>query len=157
MRIGVIADSHVPSKLLRLPLKVERLFHGVEEIWHAGDIEDPAVLEELSHWAPVRAIAGNMDGVRPGLPRKRSWVCEGIQVGMKHGDGLARHLIREQLHKVFPQAGLIVYGHTHEAFWGEEHGVHFLNPGSAAGSEGSGSIALLELTAKLVRGEICRW
>ena len=53
LRIGLISDTH---GLLRN--EVYAAFEGVDEILHAGDIGDPAILTELEVIAPVRAALG---------------------------------------------------------------------------------------------------
>src|SRR5262245_3951319 len=55
-RVGVISDTH---GLLR-PEALREL-EGSDLIIHAGDVGDPAILEELAKIAPVRAVRGNVD------------------------------------------------------------------------------------------------
>jgi len=55
-RIGLIADTH---DLLRPEARVA--LAGVAHIIHAGDICNPAVLEQLARIAPVTAVRGNND------------------------------------------------------------------------------------------------
>ena len=52
LRVGVIADTH---GLLRPD--VHRVFEGVTEILHAGDVCGNEILDELALIAPVRAVA----------------------------------------------------------------------------------------------------
>jgi putative phosphoesterase len=54
--IGLLSDTHVPH---RMPALFERL-HGVDLILHAGDLDAPAVLDELGRVAPVQAVRGNL-------------------------------------------------------------------------------------------------
>src|SRR2546426_7380542 len=56
VRIGVIADTH---GLLR-PEAIVAL-RGSDFIIHAGDIDEPVILENLSALAPVTAVRGNVD------------------------------------------------------------------------------------------------
>src|SRR5262249_46875467 len=56
VRIGLISDTH---GLLR-PEAVAAL-QGSDYIVHAGDIGDPAILDELARIAPVSAVRGNND------------------------------------------------------------------------------------------------
>jgi hypothetical protein len=55
-KIGVISDTH---GLLR-PEAV-RALRDCERIVHAGDVGDPAILDELERLAPVAAVRGNVD------------------------------------------------------------------------------------------------
>src|SRR3989442_14786212 len=56
VRIGVIADTH---GLLR-PEAIAAL-RGSDFIIHAGDIDEPVILENLSALAPVTAVRGKFD------------------------------------------------------------------------------------------------
>ena len=42
--------------------KVFEFFKECDEIWHAGDIGNINVLDELSRFKPIRAVYGNIDG-----------------------------------------------------------------------------------------------
>src|SRR5690348_10093482 len=54
--VGLISDTH---GLLR-PEALKAL-RGAELIVHAGDVGDPAILDELRAMAPVFAVRGNID------------------------------------------------------------------------------------------------
>lgn len=56
MLIGVISDTH---GLLR-PEALAAL-RGADHILHAGDVGDPAILDDLRAIAPLTAIRGNID------------------------------------------------------------------------------------------------
>ena len=55
-RIGLLSDthSHLDSSILK-HLK------SCDEIWHAGDIGDVSVLDQLKSLRPTRAVYGNID------------------------------------------------------------------------------------------------
>ena len=63
MRIGIISDTHIPSRARQLPAFVAQAFAGVDRILHAGDINDYSVLRELNAIAPTESVAGNTDPV----------------------------------------------------------------------------------------------
>lgn len=158
MKIGVISDTHIPVRSLVIPPRVYEIFAGVEQILHAGDIEDERVLDELAAVAPVLAVAGNMDANLRHLPYRRELCLAECRVGLIHGSGLPRERIREKLRREFKQAQIVVYGHTHQPFWGQENGIWFMNPGSPTDTFFSPylSVGLLELEADAIRGEIIR-
>ncbi len=54
--IGLIADTHGV-----LDRQVLELFAGVDHIVHAGDLDEPGVLDRLAKIAPVTAVRGNCD------------------------------------------------------------------------------------------------
>ena len=60
-RIGVLSDTHMPKRGARLPDAVLRHFEDVELILHAGDLSTLAVLDQLSAYAPVEAVQGNVE------------------------------------------------------------------------------------------------
>lgn len=58
--VGVISDSHIPHRLKAMPHSVLRWLDGSDLILHAGDIEDPRVLDQLGVIAPTLAVRGNV-------------------------------------------------------------------------------------------------
>ena len=130
-RVGVISDTHIPQ-LKKLPEAIWEHFTGVELIIHAGDLSVLAVLTELEAIAPVVAVQGNIeeDEVRLKLPIKREVVVGHCRIGIVHilGDSATRvRLARQE----FPNARVVVFGHSHIP-WNEDRGGQLLfNPGSA--------------------------
>jgi len=120
--IGVISDT---NGLLRR--SATDALEGVGLILHAGDIDLPAVLDELTRIAPVHAVRGNMD-VNPGvrdLPAYTVVHVDGFAIGVTH-DRFALD--------VDPTAeGLaaLVHGHSHRPAIEEKNGIYYINPGSA--------------------------
>ncbi|MDI6654816.1 MAG: metallophosphoesterase family protein [Candidatus Hydrothermarchaeota archaeon] len=53
--VGVISDTHIPSRAGKLPKEVFEIFKGVERIIHAGDFVSAKVLGELEKIAPATA------------------------------------------------------------------------------------------------------
>ncbi|MDE3231417.1 MAG: metallophosphoesterase family protein, partial [Chloroflexota bacterium] len=60
-RIGVISDTHIPSRVWRIPDAALRHFEGVELIVHAGDHSTRSALDQLAAYAPVEAVQGNVE------------------------------------------------------------------------------------------------
>lgn len=122
MIIGVISDTH---GLLR-PQAIEAL-RGSEQIIHAGDVGNPAILDRLSAIAPVTAVCGNVDvgGWARKLPQTNVLEIEGITIYALH--------ILDQLDLNPEAAGFsaVIYGHTHEPHIETKNGVLYFNPGSA--------------------------
>jgi putative phosphoesterase len=146
--VGVIADTHVPQRLRRLPPGIAEAFEGVTLILHAGDINSPQVLDELNRIAPVRAVAGNADPPWWKLPRSLVVEVDGCRIGLTHGNGgWRRYLVnkvRETLlgynqrrylryaRQAFPGVDVIVTGHTHRSHLAYLGGALLFNPGSVA-------------------------
>jgi putative phosphoesterase len=128
MRLGVIADTH---GLLRP--EVFQAFTQVDHILHAGDVGPLQLIDELETLAPVTAVYGNTDGdeVRRRLPQVAMIELDGFDIVVTHGDQLAS-LTPEALNAAFPQAQIIVYGHTHRPLLTiVDVVVTVMNPGGA--------------------------
>ena len=83
IRIGLISDTHIPEARDSLWPQVYDAFADVDLIFHAGDIHELYVLDELEKLAPVYAARGNgEDGsggrpVQPEDPRvKYAWLLQ---------------------------------------------------------------------------------
>ena len=156
MKFGIVSDTHIPVRASSLPDELNTIFSGVDKIIHAGDLEDPRVLDDLAAIAPVTAVAGNMDHSVYGLPVKKSLTIGSIKIGIMHGAGGPKNNIRPFLLKQLPGHDIIIYGHTHEAFWGEEGGIWFMNPGSPTDHifTSRQSVGLLTIDNDTFNGEI---
>jgi putative phosphoesterase len=128
MRLGVIADTH---GLLRP--KVFEVFAGVDHILHGGDIGPAGLLDELETIAPVTAVYGNTDGwtLRERLPQVATIRLDGFEIVVTHGDQFGTPT-PNALQAAFPQAEIIVFGHTHRPLLTlVDVVVTVMNPGGA--------------------------
>lgn len=127
MKIGIISDTH---GLLRA--QVFDVFAGVEHILHAGDIGDGDILTELQAIAPVTAVWGNVDGseIRGRVPEVARLELGGVRVAMLHGMQLGSPT-PERAAAAHPDAGLVVFGHSHRPLVRQVGTVLAVNPGSA--------------------------
>jgi putative phosphoesterase len=128
----LLADTHIgpsrPSR--RLPDAVYRLLvDGVDVIVHAGDVTAPELLHELEAFAPVHAVLGNNDTALR-LPDRIEVDLGGVRVAAVHDSGPATGRA-ERLRTWFPDADVVVFGHSHLP-WDETDpgGQRHLNPGS---------------------------
>lgn len=105
---------------------------GVDLILHAGDVCLPETLDELAAFAPVHAVRGNNDGpdvVDWGAPEMLEVELDGVRVAMVHDSGPKTGRGR-RLQRLFPEADLVVFGHSHTP-WDQIHeGQRAFNPGS---------------------------
>jgi putative phosphoesterase len=132
MKVAVLSDTHAPRFWKSCPPAVARLLEHAEVILHAGDVCTPDVLDELSQWAPVHAVRGNNDGVDVatwGAPDTLTLELAGLPVAMVHDSGASagRHA---RLRRWFPDARLVVFGHSHIPLTSEQDGQRIFNPGS---------------------------
>ena len=154
MRLGVISDTH---GLLRP--EVFEAFAGVDHILHAGDVGKRDILNDLEALAPVTAVYGNTDGMelRGLLPQVAMLELDGFDVVVTHGDQLGSPT-PEALHSAFPEAQIIVYGHTHRPLLKiVDVVVTVMNPGGAGARRFKlpPSVGILELEAGIPpRGRI---
>ena len=132
MRIAVISDTHSPRFWKRCPPAVAAALEGVDLILHAGDVCLVETLEELASYAPVRAVRGNNDGediADWGAPEQLEIELDGVRVAMVHDSGAAKGR-GPRLRRWFPDADLVVFGHSHIP-WDEVYdGQRAFNPGS---------------------------
>jgi uncharacterized protein len=133
VRVVVVADTHLrrswPNR--QLPRAAVRELATADVILHAGDITQAEHLEALAVHAPVHAVLGNNDPELEGvLPETLELELAGVRVAMLHDSGPARGRER-RLHERFPDADVVVFGHSHIP-WNAEGvaGQLLFNPGS---------------------------
>jgi putative phosphoesterase len=146
MRLGVISDTH---GLLRP--EVFDAFAQVDHILHAGDIGSLELLAELEALGPVTAVYGNTDGfdLRNRVPRVARVELDGFDIVVTHGDQFGSPT-PEKLNAAFPEAQILVYGHTHRPLLTiVDVVVTVMNPGSAGPRRFTipPSVGILELEA----------
>jgi len=133
MLIGVISDTHIPNRAKSIPKEILNGFSKVDMIIHAGDICEEYVLDELELIAPVKAVAGNMDGwdLQKKVPRKQIVDIKGYKIGIIHGDG-DNGSTEQRVLDAFKddKVDCIVFGHTHQAFNSLDGDILLFNPGS---------------------------
>ncbi|MBH80199.1 MAG: YfcE family phosphodiesterase [Gammaproteobacteria bacterium] len=166
MRVGLIADTHMPGSIGSLWPQVHEAFRSVDCILHAGDLHVGEVIDELETLAPTFVCAGNGDyGVsHPKL--KEVWLgsLAGVQVGLVHKFPTPRRAdasrLQRQLDRVFAAGDpkVVIYGHTHRAEMHRVEGRLYVNPGSPTlpnnQSTRHGTIGLLEISESAVSVEL---
>jgi len=174
MKIGVIADTHVPKAMPALPGRVREALRGADIILHVGDICNLATLQELEELTITMAVSGNRDDERVRKYVEPSRVVEfaNRRIGMIHGhrgllpeladaaraklmgrpqdEGLYPYLLSQ-----FPDVDCILFGHTHRPYAKVHRGILLFNPGSPApGRSARPSVGLLNVSAKSISGRI---
>jgi putative phosphoesterase len=122
-----------------------------DAILHAGDVCVPSVLDELAAFAPVHVVAGNNDGpdvVAWGAPETLTLDLDGLRVGMIHDSGQKAGRTA-RLRRRFPDAGLVVFGHSHIPLDETGDGVRIFNPGSPTDRrrQPHGTLGVLDVAA----------
>ena len=145
-RIGILSDTHScwDDKYLIH-------FAGCDEIWHAGDIGSPLIIDRLAGYCPVRAVCGNIDGRElrlrfKDLLRFKVEECNVLMTHIGGYPGKYSPAIRNILRSEKPQ--LFIAGHSHilKVMYDKEIGCLHVNPG-AAGRQGWHAVrTLVKLT-----------
>ena len=119
MIIGLISDTH---GLLRE--EVLAYLKGCDLILHAGDVNEPEILEALRQMAPLKVVRGNNDKGEWAmqLPLYEDFTLEGLRFYLVHQ--------KKDLPKALTTYDVVITGHSHRYHDMIENGVHYLNPGS---------------------------
>lgn len=140
MRIGLIGDTQGRYRVEALLAAVRASFQDVDEIWHAGDWQEEAVLDGLRAMGrPLLVVRGNAPD-DPRYPERVKRRLGALEVGMVHrpprpGDKWAQG------------CDIVIHGHTHR--WRDEvvGTTRFINVSTptAAGFSGERTIAILSI------------
>src|SRR3712207_9450087 len=117
----VIADTHIPRRAKALPEDLGPYLERADLVLHAGDLMDPALLEELAAYAPVEAVRGNM--APEGLPETRGFEFGGGRVSMVHESGPEKGR-RGRLRATFREARVVLFGPSPLPLLGAPGGLH---------------------------------
>ena len=135
IRIGLLSDTHSHLD----PTLLDH-FADCDEVWHAGDVGDQGVLDELMTFRPLRAVYGNIDDttLRRRLSLNESFVCGGLSVFITHIGGYPGRYtsrVRGLLDELRPD--LYICGHSHilKVVPDPKRSLLHLNPG-ACGKHG---------------------
>lgn len=134
-RIALLSDTHsyIDDRILKH-------LSEVDEVWHAGDIGDISVTDEIAKIKPLKAVYGNIDNneVRQEFKEYLIFDCESVKVCIIHIGGRpgkynsrSVELIKENKPKLF------ICGHSHILTVKNDakYDLLFMNPG-AAGKHG---------------------
>lgn len=128
----MLADTHLRSDLAALPPEVWHQVETCDAVLHAGDVVTVDLLDALRARRPVHAVLGNNDlGLADALPDRLELDLAGVRVAMVHDSG-ARAGRERRMRRWFPEARVVVFGHSHEPV--DVPGVdgqRLFNPGSA--------------------------
>ncbi|MCS7121366.1 MAG: metallophosphoesterase [Archaeoglobaceae archaeon] len=143
MLILILGDTHIPSRAVWIPKKIESfiLSKKFDYVFCTGDLTDLKVLNFLKSLGNTLAVKGNMDHLS--LPEYAEIEVGDLKVGIIHGDQVYPRGDREQLKRIClnKRLDVLISGHTHSPdFYRSE--VTLLNPGSATGVWGGGGGSL---------------
>ena len=146
--VGLISDTHMPQRWLTLPTAVPQIFADVSMIFHAGDVGELWVLDELSQIAPVIAVHGNDDtaDAQRELPYQQIVTVNGQRLLVWHSHyqnrvdelharrsgNLREGCLRSIARAKSAGARLVHFGHWHLPLVFEQDGVVAVNAGAIA-------------------------
>ena len=118
MKLAILSDTH---GLLR-PQVVEHL-KTAGAILHGGDINKPAIVEQLQQHAPLYIVRGNNDKEwAEAIPHDLTVTLEGITFFLVHN--------KKEVPADLSGVDVVVFGHSHKYVQEEKGSVLWLNPGS---------------------------
>lgn len=135
MKIGLLSDTHS-----YLDPKVFEYFKACDEIWHAGDIGDASVVNELEKFKPLRAVFGNIDDkeMQARYPEDLWFTCEGLTIWMTHIGGAPPNYnprVKKALKEKTPDVFICGHSHILRVKKDPTFNLLYINPG-AAGNHG---------------------
>jgi putative phosphoesterase len=179
--VGVLSDTHLPYRMQHLPGEIFDIFRDVDLILHAGDVDRIEYLDDLAALAPFHAVRGNLhftdlsDGGRD-LPVELQLTIAERRVMVNHGgwfnlwsqagdwflervlrpnQDLINPRIADRLAQLYPEADLIVFGHSHRPYQVWRDRTLFFNPGAVCPTpRRSPSVGMLYLRPNAVDAEI---
>lgn len=129
-KILLISDTHghLDSKLIKY-------IEAADEVWHAGDIGDLNVCEQIKKLKPLKAVWGNIDGQSARLEYKEHLIFnyENVKVFITHIGGYPNKYnpaIKEML--ITEKPDLFICGHSHilKVMYDKSLNLLHMNPGS---------------------------
>ncbi|MGH2806286.1 MAG: metallophosphoesterase family protein [Actinomycetota bacterium] len=158
MKVAVLADTHTRGFSRSVPMGAWPYLETADHILHAGDVVDPALLDELKALAPVTVVMGNCDAfdIRDwGATDDIEIELGGIRIAMVHDAGLSNGRW-ERMRERYPDARVVVFGHSHLPMNEDRDGLLLFNPGSPTWKRKAPftSMGLLWIDKGEVEGEI---
>ena len=152
--VAIISDTHTVLD----PRVAEAISHADIAI-HAGDIGNASVLSAMQpRTGRVIAVTGNNDhaifwpenqsDVIESMPEIACFELPGGSVAIEHGHKYSSYSPDHQsLRDAYPDAKLVVYGHTHRQVIDDKFTPWVVNPGAAGATRTYGGPSYLLLTA----------
>lgn len=130
-KILLLSDTHsyIDDRILAYASQVD-------EVWHAGDIGQENVINQLEQKAFVRAVYGNIDDqlIRQSWPENQLFTLEGVTVLMTHIGGYPnKYTARVKKMLTDHRPDLYICGHSHilKVMYDKKLRLLHMNPGAA--------------------------
>jgi uncharacterized protein len=131
LEVVVVADTHLRAGIERLPRRLLDALASADVIVHAGDIVSAAALAGFRELGEVHAVLGNNDHELVDiLPEELHLTLSGVKIAVLHDSG-ARDARAARMRRRFPDAQVVIFGHSHIPVNDEGlDGQLLFNPGS---------------------------
>lgn len=140
MKLAILSDTH---GLLR-PEVMEHL-KNADAILHGGDINRPAIVDQLRQYAPLYVVRGNNDKAwAEDIPHDLTLTLDGVTFYMVHN--------KKEVPAGLSGVDVVVFGHSHKYVQEEKDGILWLNPGSCGPRRFHQEITMM--MAELTDGEL---
>jgi len=111
-------------------------FKDCDEIWHAGDMGNIGIADELSRIKPFKGVYGNIDGqdIRVVFPKELRFMCENVDVWLTHIGGYPGKYYYEIKNKILTNPPkLFICGHSRilKVIYDKKLNLLHINPGAA--------------------------
>ena len=129
--IGLLSDTHN-----YLHPRIIEFFKNCDEIWHAGDMGNISIADELAKLKPFKAVYGNIDGqdVRTVYSKELRFMCEDVDVWITHIGGYPGKYNPEIKNRIIADPPkLFICGHSHilKVIYDKKLNLLHINPGAA--------------------------
>jgi len=129
-KIALISDTHYT-----LDVRFLDYFNKADEIWHAGDIGDLKIIDELKKNSIIRAVHGNIDNylIKAQFKSEIYFKCEEVNVLMTHIGGYPGKYNKNIICKIEKfRPDLFICGHSHilKVMYDKKYKLLHMNPGA---------------------------
>ena len=144
IKVGILSDTHGV-----IHPEIIKLMNDCDFVIHAGDIVDEDSLRVLRPKQKMIAVKGNNDLHISSLGEVEMLDLPGGNITVEHGH-MHGHIqpSHDSLRDTYPNAKIVVYGHTHKQVIDKEGSTWVVNPGSAGKTRNYGAAKCLKLTIK---------
>ena len=140
MKLAILSDTH---GLLRP--EVAAHLKTADAILHGGDINRPAIVDQLWQYAPLYVVRGNNDKEwAEDIPHDLTVTLDGVTFYMVHN--------KKEVPADLSGVDVVVFGHSHKYVQEEKNGILWLNPGSCGPRRFHQEITMM--TAELADGKV---
>ncbi len=131
IKIGLLSDTHG-----ELDDRVLHYFKNVDEIWHAGDIGDLCVLDQLKSFKKTRSVYGNIDNtdIRNETSEYLCFELNGLKILIIHIGGKPPRYTKRSFYLIKKhKPDIFICGHSHILFVKNDktNNILCLNPGAS--------------------------